>query len=64
MSDDEDYPALKRQKKVHYGGLDERLREESSSTKDAITLGMEAGNINMSTGRDKNHHSTWHVKKS
>ncbi|XP_072015731.1 U4/U6 small nuclear ribonucleoprotein Prp4-like [Amphiura filiformis] len=50
MSDDDDYPAVKRQKKLHYGGLDERLRQESSSSKDAITMGVDAGNINMSSG--------------
>lgn len=48
MSDDDDYPALKRSKKVHYGGLDDRLREEGS--KDSIAIGLEAGNIQMSSG--------------
>lgn len=49
MSDDDDYPALKRSKKVHYGGLDDRLREEGS--KDSIAIGLEAGNIQMSSGK-------------
>ncbi|XP_071801847.1 U4/U6 small nuclear ribonucleoprotein Prp4-like [Asterias amurensis] len=47
MSDDEAPPVFKRQK-IHYGTLEDRLREETS--KGSFQAGTEAGNISVSAG--------------
>ena len=48
MSDDEAPPVFKRQK-IHYGTLEDRLREETS--KGSFQAGTEAGNISVSSGK-------------
>lgn len=59
MSDDEDLaPAVKRSR-VYYGSLEEKERERLSSLtasgkmtgSDGVKAGIEAGNINISSGR-------------
>lgn len=54
MSDDEDMaPAVKRSR-IFYGSLEEKERErlnsEAASGRDAVRAGIEAGNINISSG--------------
>lgn len=56
MSDDEDFvPAVKRSR-VFYGSLEEKERERLSSEasgatgSNAVKVGIEAGNINISSG--------------
>lgn len=57
MSDDEDFaPAVKRSR-VFYGSLEEKERERLSSEatsgttgSNAVRVGIEAGNINISSG--------------
>lgn len=58
MSDDEDTAPAVKKSRVFYGSLEEkereRLRSEGASSKatgsDAVKAGIEAGNINISSG--------------
>ncbi|KAJ8260620.1 hypothetical protein COCON_G00163430 [Conger conger] len=56
MSDDEDIPVPKRSR-IFYGSLEEKERERlaregsASSSKEAVKAGIEAGNINISSGQ-------------
>uniref|UniRef100_A0A667YK50 Pre-mRNA splicing tri-snRNP complex factor PRPF4 n=1 Tax=Myripristis murdjan TaxID=586833 RepID=A0A667YK50_9TELE len=53
MSDDEDSAPLVKKSRVFYGSLEERERErlaKESGGSDAIKAGIEAGNINISSG--------------
>lgn len=55
MSDDEDAPMVKKSR-IFYGSLEEKERERlgregpGASGKDAVKAGIEAGNINISSG--------------
>lgn len=59
MSDDEDAAPVVKKSRIFYGSLEEKERERLSSEtasgtvtrSDAVKVGIEAGNINISSGR-------------
>lgn len=54
MSDEDEAPVVKRSR-IFYGSLEEkekeRLSREGTSSKDAVKAGIEAGHINISSGK-------------
>lgn len=66
MSDEDEVPVVKKAR-IFYGSLEEKEKERlsregsNSSVKDAIKAGIEAGNINISSGKcpTEYHGSEW-----